>query len=190
MIILKNEINIAFPQVPYENLKEVLTMFIKNEVDVFLDLAKEKYQIELPCNLTITYEYYNYNGYDSYVFYISSFVFGAHPDNRIVSFTYDTINNKIITISDLIKKDPFILNYLSKETRSKLLNNKRIVDRNMLLEGTKPVVDNYQVFAFTPRGILLFFPEYQIAPYSSGSFKILIPYRNNDFLTRKYSYFS
>ncbi|MBD9098123.1 DUF3298 domain-containing protein [bacterium] len=95
-----------------------------------------------------------------------------------------------MTISDLIKKDPFILNYLSKETRSKLLNNKRIVDRNMLLEGTKPVVDNYQVFAFTPRGILLFFPEYQIAPYSSGSFKILIPYRNNDFLTRKYPYFS
>ena len=62
MIILKNEINIAFPQVPYENLKEKLTMFIKNEVDNFLDFAKEKYQIELPCNLTITYEYYSYNG--------------------------------------------------------------------------------------------------------------------------------
>lgn len=184
MIILKNEINIAFPQVPYENLKEKLTMFIKNEVDNFLDFAKEKYQMELPCNLTITYEYYSYNGYDSYVFYISSFVFGAHPDNRIVSFTYDTINNKLITIADLMKKDPFILNYLSKETRSKLLNNKRIVDRNMLLEGTKPVIDNYQVFAFTPRGILLFFPQYQIAPYSSGSFKVLIPYRNSDFLDR------
>ena len=50
MIILKNEINIAFPQVPYENLKEKLTAFIKNEVDNFLDFAKEKYQIELPCN--------------------------------------------------------------------------------------------------------------------------------------------
>ena len=72
---------------------------------------KEKYQIELPCNLTITYEYYNYNGYDSYVFYISSFVFGAHPDNRIISFTYDTINNKLITMADLIDKDPFLLNY-------------------------------------------------------------------------------
>ena len=61
MIILKNEINIAFPQVPYVNLKEKLTMFIKNEVDNFLDFAKEKYQIEIPCNLTITYEYYRYN---------------------------------------------------------------------------------------------------------------------------------
>lgn len=184
MIILKNEINIAFPQVPYENLKEKLTMFIKDEVDNFLNLAKEKYQIELPCNLTITYEYYNYNYYDSYVFYISSFVFGAHPDNRIVSFTYDTIKNKIITISDLMKKDLFILSYLAKETRSKLLNNKRIVDRNMLLEGTKPIAFNYQVFAITPRGLLLFFQEYQIAPHSSGSFKVLIPYRNSDFLNR------
>ena len=50
MIILKNEINIAFPQVPYENLKEKLTMFIKNEVDNFLDFAKENKYIQYTIN--------------------------------------------------------------------------------------------------------------------------------------------
>ncbi len=184
MINLQNKINVVFPKITYQDLAKEITKFLNQEITEFLIASEENYAIKIPGYLTITYDYYTYDSYDSYVFYIESFVFGAHPDHKIVSFTYDTLTNKIITIDTLLKKDPFILNYLSTNIRKQFANDKRIVDKNMFLEGTKPVSWNYQVFALTPRGILVFFPPYQIAPYSEGSFKNLVSYRNNDFLKR------
>ena len=184
MINLQNKINIVFPKITHQALAKEITKFLKQEIIDFLTASEENYAIEIPGYLTITYDYYTYDSYDSYVFYIESFVFGAHPDHQIVSFTYDTLTNKMITIDTLLKKDPFILNYLSTNIREQFVNDKKIVDKEMFLEGTKPVPLNYQVFAFTPRGILVFFPPYQIAPYAEGSFKKIVPYRNNDFLKR------
>jgi len=184
VISLQNKINVVFPKITYQDLAKEITKFLNQEITEFLIASEENYAIKIPGYLTITYDYYTYDSYDSYVFYIESFVFGAHPDHKIVSFTYDTLTNKIITIDTLLKKDPFILNYLSTNIRKQFANDKRIVDKNMFLEGTKPVSWNYQVFALTSRGILVFFPPYQIAPYSEGSFKNLVSYRNNDFLKR------
>lgn len=184
MISLQNKINVVFPKITYQTLAKEITKFLKQEITEFLTASEENYAIEIPGYLTITYDYYAYDSYDSYVFYIESFVFGAHPNHQIVSFTYDTLTNKMITIDTLLQKDPFILNYLSTNIRKQFANDKKIVDKNMLLEGTKPVPWNYQVFALTSRGILVFFPPYQIAPYSEGGFKKLVSYRTNDFLKR------
>ena len=36
--------------------------------------------------------------------------------------------------------------------------------------------DNFKNFAFTPNGFTVYFNRYQVAPYSYGSFYIIIPY--------------
>ena len=46
----------------------------------------------------------------------------------------------------------------------------------MLLEGTSPKEENFKNFAFSKDGLILFFEQYQVAPYSEGSFRVVIPY--------------
>ena len=54
----------------------------------------------------------------------------------------------------------------------------------MILDGTLPKKENFSNFAFTDNGLLVFFNRYQIAPYSYGSFNIIIPYSDFDILKR------
>ena len=54
----------------------------------------------------------------------------------------------------------------------------------MILDGTLPKKENFSNFAFTDKGLLVFFNRYQIAPYSFGSFNITIPYSDLDILKR------
>ena len=93
--------------------------------------------------------------------------------------------NKVISIEDLIKYNNQILNIFSKISREKLKNNKRIVSASMFFEGTRPKKENFINFAFTKDGILLFYPYYQIAPYSEGEFNVIIPYDNINKLYNK-----
>lgn len=55
----------------------------------------------------------------------------------------------------------------------------------MFFEGTRPKKENFINFAFTKDGILLFYPYYQIAPYSEGEFNVIIPYDNINKLYNK-----
>ena len=117
----------------------------------------------------------------SYVFYISTYTGGNHPNNTIWSITYDIDNDKIITIHNLVDEQPNILDKLSIETRNTLKKDKRFekdkdMTNSMMLEGTKPSKKNFKNFAFSSEGFTVFFEQYQVAPYSYGSFEITIPY--------------
>ena len=46
----------------------------------------------------------------------------------------------------------------------------------MLLEGTKPTLDNFKNFSYTEDGFKIYFNYYQIAPYYYGSSVITVPY--------------
>ena len=70
------------------------------------------------------------------------------------------------------------MNILSKISREKLIYNKNITDTKMMYDGTYPSYDNFTNFVFTKDGLLFFFKWYQVAPYSSGKFEILISYND------------
>lgn len=46
----------------------------------------------------------------------------------------------------------------------------------MLYEGTKPIKENFNNFIFSKNGLIIYFPQYQIAPYSQGEFNVIVPY--------------
>ncbi len=173
---MNNGIQIIYPRSRYEKLNQTVFEFIQNTVLEFMYLAKEPIQEKIVYTLDISHDEYQYDNYLSYVFYISSYTGGAHSKHDIYSIVYNVSNNKIVSLKNLIEKEENILNILSNQSRVILENNAKITNKDMLLMGTKPEIDNFKVFAFGPAGMIFYFPEYQVAPYSSGAFKIVIPY--------------
>ena len=70
---------------------------------------------------------------------------------------------------------------MNGERLQKYLANAGIASRRkceeLILEGTKPIKENFQHFILTENGIKLIFPRYQIAPYYQGEFELVIPYK-------------
>lgn len=179
VIILENEIKIIYPRTIYDVINNYLEVKIKDIINEFMEYGKVILEQDFKYNLDITYDLYTYKNYISYIFYVSIFLGGAHPDNRIFTVNFDKESNKTITIDDiLIKKDN--LNILSTESRRLLKENKGIgKDKDsleMLEVGTSTNKTNFRNFVFTNDGILIIFEQYQVAPYSSGVFRVVIPY--------------
>lgn len=176
------KINAYYPYTSYDKLNKKIENKINREIESLKKMAQENNVMPNQYyTIDINYEHYAYKNYVSYVFYISTYTGGAHPNNIIWSIAYDIENGKIITIEDLIKENPNILKILSKESRTLLKQDKRFQDMDsvieeMMIEGTREESANFKTFAFSEEGLILFFEQYQVAPYSYGSFEVIIPY--------------
>lgn len=178
---MNNGIRVSYPRTKYLKVNEEIFNVISKNLLIFMDMAKNSVVDSAIYTIDISYDEYEYSNYLSFVFYISMYTGGAHSGNQIVTIVYDIKNDKLIFIDDLISKDKDILNKFSDFSRKKLLDNEKLVNKELLIEGTKPTKVNFSKFVFTKRGILLFFEPYQIAPYTEGSFRVLISYdRLND----------
>lgn len=173
---MNNGIQVIYPRTKYSVLNKEIYLFIQKQILNFMNVAKEAIQENIIYTLDISHDEYFYQDYLSFVFYSSSYTGGAHPEHMVSCFVYDISHDMLVYMSDLVQEIPNLLETLSKESRKKLVNNYKIQNLSMMLEGTKPIVSNFSHFVFAPTGIMIFFPEYQIAPYSSGAFKVVIPY--------------
>ncbi len=174
------KVRITYPKTGYtllnQNLIEQLNMVVQEFISYQKILAKQN----ICYTLHIKDEQYSYKDYISYVFYISIDTGGAHPNNIILTINYDRRNNEIITIDSMTKNNDHLLNDLCIESRKQLKSNKNIAQDqtsiNMMLEGTKPEKNNFKNFIFGKDGLIVYFQQYQIAPYASGVFQTVIPY--------------
>ena len=172
------KITVYYPKTDYSKLNNVINDKIYGYIKEFKeDVNSSDYPINQYYSLIILYDSYEYDNYISYIFRIEDYTGGAHPNHRIYTVVYDIKNNEIITIDDLINKNQNILNIFSETSREILKSNNRIPSSTMLYEGTKPKIQNFQNFVFSKNGIILFFQEYQVAPYSQGEFNVLINYK-------------
>lgn len=171
------KIKAYYPDIKYPLLDKVITDKINKYIDEFKDNV-----IDIPVKQNqyytfyLLYDMYSYQDFISYVFSIETYTGGAHPNHDIFTVTYDKSTDKIVTMADLIETNPNFLNTASSTVREELINNPGIVDINMLNSGTTAEIDNFSRFAFSSDGIVFFFTQYQIAPYSSGTFEITVPY--------------
>ena len=187
------KIKAYYPDIKYPLLDKVITDKINQSVDnsVFNESVSVTLQnidefkdnvIDVPVKQNqyytfyLLYDMYSYQDFISYVFSIETYTGGAHPNHDIFTVTYDKSTDKIVTIADLVETNPNFLDTASNTAREELINNPGIVDINMLNSGTTAEVDNFSRFAFSSDGIVFFFTQYQIAPYSSGTFEITVPY--------------
>lgn len=176
----KYKIKINKPITEFKNVNNQIDKTISKIIREFIDSSKRRVQLNMYYTLYITYKSYKYNTFTTYVFSISEFTGGAHPNNYMKSIRF---NNKgeIITIKNLIEQNSNILNTLSKISRKilfeKLSSNDNDVNLQMILDGTKHVKENFENFIFSDEGLIILFDYYQVTPYYLGVQKVLIPYK-------------
>ena len=181
---MKNEIRMTYPRTEYLILNQEIKKYVDSLLNAFMENGKTTVQPNFTYTLDMYYEKYLYQDYLSYVFFTSLYTGGAHPNNTIHAITYDKEKNQIITISDLAHDNCKLLEVLSEESRTILKKYPSFqtpyFQEDMLMEGTKPKLENFRNFAFSKEGLILFFEQYQVPPYSDGSFRVVIPYSKLD----------
>lgn len=176
----KTKIQIYFPITKYPKLNRNIKSFIDTSLNTFKSNIKDAPKLEVTYyTFYILYDEYYYKDYISISFYQEEFTGGVHPNHTIKTINYNTLTNKIITIDDLIKINPSLLNSLSSISRNKLKNSEKFkshLDLSLLNEGTLPNKENFKNFTLTKEGLKIYFDYYQIAPYYYGTTEIIIPY--------------
>lgn len=177
------KIRAYYPYTAYEILNNQISSFIQKNIEDFKNDVKNSTIPKLQSyTLDIRYDTYSYKNFVSYVFYIFLDTGGAHPNTYIHTISFDKNKNTIITIDSLIEKNPKLLEILSKESFEQLQNSEKFQNgdfqniQNMVIDGTKATANNFRNFAFSEKGFILFFENYQVAPYVYGGFQVTLPY--------------
>lgn len=123
------------------------------------------------------------NNTTSYVYDIYSFTAGAHGSayKRVYSFDKD---NKQIDIAKTLTQAQ--LNKISKlaynDIKNQMIKNLEVnsesqadINTEWLAEGTSPTRKNYSVAWYDGSDLVVYFGQYQVAPYVFGEFEVHIP---------------
>jgi len=170
--------------IPEAKTKEVNIKLENTYTDIISKFEETVQDLKLPednrkFSLNINFTEYTYNDYISFLITYSCDYGGAHPDIDVVTVNYNKKDKEFVDINKLIEKNKETLNIFSNisydSLKDKIEENE---DSNMLKQGTSPTKDNFTKFVFSKDGIILFFPNYSIAPYYLGNFEVKIPYSN------------
>lgn len=98
----------------------------------------------------------------------------AHPYHNLEVMTYNLSDGKLVTLKELFKRDQHYLKFIADYSRKEL--EKKLQDKWMIGEGTKPLAKNFQNWNLESDDLLITFNEYQVAPYYEGMKEVTIPY--------------
>ncbi len=172
-------LDIKYPQgFNNSNINTVIKDFVEYTQKSFFNELTEDENIAIDVSgksgLTITYSIpYEQNNALSVRMNISIYHRGAaHPLNTVSVLNF--IEGKQVELAELFKPGA---NYLESiaSVCNKEIKTKNISDDKWIQEGTKPVAENYHVWAFTPKGLEIIFDSYQVAAYVYGPQTVVIP---------------
>jgi len=133
-----------------------------------LDISYEKGEINNDL-ISIIFNVYNFEG-------------GAHGASYFVPLNYNVETKKEIKLMDLFPNDE---NYLQKisdfcveDLTSQLTKSGGIemTEASWIQRGAGPTEENFQLFLIdSDNTIIFYFPQYQVAAYAAGNFKVVMP---------------
>lgn len=97
----------------------------------------------------------------------------AHPGLYSITINYDLNQGKELALSDLFIPNSNYLDLISKYCVAEL--SKQPFADSMFLEGADPKPENYRTWIFTSKELIIYFDEYQVAPYAAGPQTVNIP---------------
>ena len=168
--------------IPETHIKELNSKIEETYNDIISKFQETVQDLKLPednrkFSLNINFTEYTYNDYISFLITYSCDYGGAHPDIDVVTVNYNKKDKEFVDINKLIEKNKETLNIFSNISYDSLKDKiEEKEDSNMLKQGTSPTKDNFTKFVFSKDGIILFFPNYSIAPYYLGNFEVKVPY--------------
>lgn len=106
----------------------------------------------------------------------------AHPSHSIDTYVYDYEQRRLVAPPDYFKSGSAYLERLSALSKEDLLKQSTqgdlgfSYDENMVNEGTAPTQKNFSHILPLRDGLMIYFDEYQVAPYAAGPQQVVIPY--------------
>lgn len=174
----------------YQEKTNILEVYCK---DSLFPLAVEQYQYskkngfsffpyEVISNFKVTLQTESYLSLYQDLY---TFTLGAHGNTLRSSESWDLCNNKQITLAEIFPDKnsneitqlltSFIIDQIKVSLKSNSKDNMNYFD-----DYDKNVADSFNQnnFFLTPDGIVIYFQQYEIAPYSSGIPEFLFPLKN------------
>ena len=162
------DINVYLPVTQFDNLnveiEHIINAYIEDFKAQLIYLSTDKKYF-----LDITFDVYQNKQY----------IGCLHDENYIYTINYDIKSNKVIKLEDLILKNENLLSDMSKFCYNALVNKEEIkAEENMefIVDGTLPIIKNYETFVINQNTLDIYFGEYQVVPYYLGIQKVEIPY--------------
>ena len=106
----------------------------------------------------------------------------AHGTHTIDTYIFDKKLGKVVDITDLFISGSGYLQFLSTYAKADLIAQSKEGDlgltfnEQMLNAGTEGIFDNFRLMLPTKDGLVVYFTEYQVAPYAAGSQQVVVPY--------------
>lgn len=141
-----------------ELYKEAVELYKYNKKNNYPIMVYEIYRtFEITLNKNNTISLYA----DEYVF-----TGGAHGTTTRTSQTWNMTNGRLINLYELYRRNPYFILDILKEISKQINQNKEIYFE----EACCMAIDNFnpQNFYLTTNGIVIYYQQYDIAPYSSG----------------------
>jgi hypothetical protein len=170
-------VNITYPQVGSPAADAEIAIWAREQAVAFTDSVRMlPTPPPVPYELLISYETVKASSrVISVVFFIGTFMGGAHPEPGLATFVYDKRDGRRLSYDDLFMRQDGIAQAFSGICRAAL--SKQLGDRiavDMLDAGTAPEMANFDLFAITDNGIRIYFPPYQVAAYSEGYLNVAV----------------
>lgn len=167
------EILIYYPVTEYSKLNKEINNMVKKYKEQFKTNLKESGN-----RLTIHFDHYEYESYVSFVWNVQITGNVEHGENYVDTINFDVDHKKIITIEEILNKDPsnftliseYVLNVLCKDVD--ILKYGKVEQVREYLTSGK---EYYRYFYFKNNTLVICFNEGTIAPKVAGIFHIPIP---------------
>lgn len=175
------DLNVEYPQIGQAEIDKNLSGFIGQTIKDFGPGEKSEHW---KSNLWIRYKISQYQDKTVSVrFYIYQFTGGAHG-SEIPNFrTYSLKTGQRLFYSDIFKSDYQYLTTLWRNVEPQVItaykNRELTMDKDELSwirEGSAPKFDNYRNFYLDNRGLVIYFSQYQAAPYAFGTLEVPVKY--------------
>ncbi len=136
---------------------------IKNDFPVRVFEALQTFEVTYDdaCIISLYFDNYQFTG-------------GAHGTTARTSQTWNLRTGRVINLKELYKCSGDYRSYIKNNIIEQIAENPDIYFENYaeLVEQTF----NIDSFYCTPEGVIVYFQQYDIAPYSSGIREFLLPY--------------
>lgn len=106
-----------------------------------------------------------------------TFMGGAHGETARTSDTWDFTTGRKISLKELYPDDPLFKNKIIKEIERQITKAKEGSPQPFFDDYRNLVRDNFHPDSFylTPKGTVIYFQQYDIAPYAAGFPEFLLP---------------
>lgn len=170
------KIEIFSPKFNNKKINKKIKDFIENEKKIFFENINGLEEMNMVFELFIDYNIINSG--DILNIHLESYLYtgGSHGIKNDIILTYDYKKNKFLDHNYLFEKN--YLEKLSELTLSKIKSNSNyhFFDEQLLDDGIKPVIENFDLIIFNKETFTIIFPQYQIAPWSEGVISLEFSY--------------